>query len=286
MKKTIYKCLNFLLFGNVFVAICAVAQAFVSFNFLSLKPDLWVCGFLFFSTLGYYNFCLHVNQPNTKLHLGHNRNNWFFAHRKLNLIITIIAGFAIFPFFFMLNFGPKILVVFLGILAATYNFPLHWLNSKFFNLRNLKGLKLFLIAFVWVLSVVLLPVLQAGTFIPQSEIIILITKQFLLFVAITIPFDVRDYTDDKASNLKTLPIILGVKKAYKFAIILLLVNLALGFGFKSLIFDDKFFASVIPPVLAIFLITKASLRKNKYYYFFYLDGILIVQYLCFLVFEF
>ncbi len=286
MRKTIYKCLNFLLFGNVFVAICAVAQAFVTFNFLTLKPDLWVCGFLFFSTLGFYNFCLLINKPNTKLHLGHNRNNWFFAHRNLNLTLTIVAGFAIFLFFLMLNFGSKILVVLLGILAATYNFPLHWLKSKFFNLRNIKGLKLFLIAFVWALSVVLLPILQAGIFIPQREIIVLISKQFLLFVAITIPFDVRDFMEDKASNLKTVPIIWGVKKAYKFAIILLLINLVLGFGFKSLIVDDKFFASVIPPVLAIFLITKASLRKNKYYYFLYLDGVLIVQYLCFLVFDF
>ena len=286
MRKTLYKCLNFLLFGNVFVAICAVAQTFVTFNFLSLKPNLWVCGFLFFSTLGYYNFCLLINKSNTSLYLRHSRNNWFYAHLSLNLVLTITAAFAIVPFFLMFNFGAKILVVFLGILAATYNFPLHWVNSKFFNLRNIKGLKLFLIAFVWALSVVLLPVLQASIFIPQREIIILITKQFLLFVAITIPFDVRDFIDDKASNLKTLPIMYGVKTAYKFAIALLLVNLALGFGFKSLIFDDKFLASVIPPVLAIFLITKSGLRKNKYYYFLYLDGVLIVQYLCFLVFDF
>lgn len=285
MKKIIYKSFDFLLFGNVFVAVCAVVQALVTYSFFGLKPDSKVCGFLFFSTFAYYNFCLLINKTKASLYPQHDRNNWFFAHRNLNLALTIVAGFATVPFFLALNYWPKVLVLFLGFLSATYNFPQHRINSSFINLRNIKGLKLFLIAFVWALSVVLLPVLQASIFIPQREITFLIIKQFLLFLAVTIPFDVRDFMEDKASNLKTVPIIWGIKNAYRFSITLLLINLLLVFCFKNLTLNSNFFASVFTPIFAVFVILSSGLRKSKYYYFLYLDGILVLQYLLLLVFN-
>ncbi len=271
--------MDFLLFGNVFVAICAVAQALYTYSFFNIKPDVWVCCFLFFSTLAYYNFCLLISKLPNNLQLQNQRLNWFLTYFNLNFGVTVLSSLVLIPLFLMLNYETKTLVIILVVLSAGYNLQLRSLNFKTISLRSVKGLKLFLIAFVWALSVVLLPLLQADFFIPKREITLLITKQFLLFVAITIPFDVRDFIEDEASNLKTLPIMYGVKKAYVFAIILLLVNILLVLCFNNSLTDSRFFASVFTPILAVFVILKSGLRKNPYYYFLCLDGILIVQYL-------
>lgn len=279
MKKVVYKALNFLLFGNIFVAFCAVAQALLTYSIIGLKPSVLVCGFLFFSTLAFYNFSLLITNSAKTVNTQNARNHWFFAHYHLNFGNTIFAALALIPFFLGLNFWAKILAFLLGGVSFGYLFPIFFIANKKLNFRNIKGLKLFLIAFVWALSVVLLPVLAAGNFIPKREILILISKQFLLFAAITIPFDVRDFFEDKASNLKTLPIIYGAKKAYWLAIILLLLNLVLVFCFKSSLFEGSFFASIITPIIAGLIIMQAGLNKKQYYYYLYLDGILILQYL-------
>jgi 4-hydroxybenzoate polyprenyltransferase len=157
------------------------------------------------------------------------------------------------------------------------------------GLRKIAGLKLFLIAFVWSLSVTLLPYFdlekQQFLAISTTDIFILSLQRFLFFAAITIPFDIRDIFQDKALSLKTIPIILGEKKAYQLCQIMLILSLGLFFIFQSAGFSINFFASALTIILAGWLIFKSKWEKNEYYYFFYLDGMLILQYALLLLFN-
>src|SRR5690606_9612993 len=101
------------------------------------------------------------------------------------------------------------------------------------GLRNIPGLKLFLIAIVWALSCVLLPILELETSIlagtTVNDTILLITKRLLFIAAITVPFDIRDMYQDRNSDLKTIPVLLGEQRSLWVCQALLLIYLLLLF---------------------------------------------------------
>ena len=76
---------------------------------------------------------------------------------------------------------------------------------------------------------------------------------------------------------------LGEKKAYIFCQFLLLGYLAL-----LLLFRQATYADVIATTLTLgltgWLIFKSNIQKNEYYYFFFLDGTMLLQYLMLILF--
>jgi 4-hydroxybenzoate polyprenyltransferase len=283
IKKAFFSTLDFLLFSNLFIACCAVAQGLVTYYLLKLPPDNYVLAFVFFSTLIVYNLSMLLAKPKEPQKSPFKRVRWIFSHHRLIISITLIAVLCIIPLALLyLSIQAKLLMSFLGILAIAYNFPFLSVNHKKIGLRNLPGIKLFLIAFVWSVSCVLLPIVELetnyGITISFGETILLIAKRFLFICAITIPFDIRDLFQDKLYELKTIPVMLGEKKAWLFCQALLGAYLILLVAFTKTINLD-----VVGIALTIFLtgwlIFKSNLKKNEYYYFFFLDGTMLLQFL-------
>src|SRR3546814_3170722 len=74
-----------------------------------------------------------------------------------------------------------------GILAIFYSFPLF----KSGGLRQVPGLKLFLIAGVWASACVLIPYYESGASLETWKLLMLWLKRFLFVAAITLPFDIK-----------------------------------------------------------------------------------------------
>ncbi|MGZ3937062.1 MAG: hypothetical protein ACXVMS_18900 [Flavisolibacter sp.] len=146
-----------------------------------------------------------------------------------------------------------------------------------------------MITLVWTMSCVLLPILESQaqhlTAISMRDTTILIAKRFLFIAAVAIPFDIRDLFQDKQSGLKTIPVAWGEKNAYLFCQVLLAGYLVLLFLFRNAGFTTDFWALTLSVVLTGWLILKSKWEKNEYYYFFLLDGVLILQYLVVLIFN-
>ena len=204
------------------------------------------------------------------------------------ITLTLIAVLSIVPLLFFLSTASKLLLLFLGIIAIAYNLPLFTMNDQKFGLRNVPGLKLFLIALIWSLSCVLLPIVEISHkhqfAVSASDSIVLIEKRFLFICAITVPFDIRDLFQDRKYELKTIPVVFGERKAYIFCQILLLIYLLLLLFFTNS-FDAHFAALTLTIILTGWLIFKAEFKKNEYYYFLYLDGTMILQFLMILIME-
>ncbi|WP_242691596.1 UbiA family prenyltransferase [Desertivirga arenae] len=190
--------------------------------------------------------------------------------------ITLIAVISIIPLAFFLSPASQVLMFFLGVIAVAYNLPLFTMNDKKFGLRNIPGLKLFLIALIWSLSCVLVPIIETGMPVRTSDTIVLIAKRFLFIAAITVPFDIRDLYQDKSYDLKTIPVMLGEKKAYLFCQFLLLIYISLLLLFTKTV-DADFIGISLTIILTGWLIFKSNIKKNEYYYFLYLDGTMILQ---------
>ncbi|WP_162842645.1 UbiA prenyltransferase family protein [Mucilaginibacter pineti] len=289
MKKTIKQAFDFLLFSNIFMSLCAVAQALVTFHLIGVKPVPAVLGLLFTSTLGIYNFCILITKPRSPQTSPYTRVRWFFGHYRLMVTFTIVSLLSLIPLFFLITTESKILLIFLGCLSFSYSLPLFSVGDHKFGLRNIPGLKPFLITLVWTMSCVLFPVLEVlhrnTDYISMRDTTILIAKRFLFIGALTIPFDIRDLFDDRKMGLKTIPVVWGEKNAYLFCQVLLAGYVALLFLFKHNGFNTDFWALTTTTILTGWLIFKSAWKKDEYYYFFYMDGVLILQYIIIIAFN-
>jgi 4-hydroxybenzoate polyprenyltransferase len=289
MKKVFKPIFDFLLFSNVFMSLCAVAQGLVTFLLIGSKPVYTVIALLFTSTLGIYNFCILATKPPHPEKSLHIRVRWFFGHYRLMVTFTIVSLLSLVPLFFLISTESRIMLVFLAIISFCYSLPLFSFGDQKFGLRNIPGLKPFLITLVWTMSTVLLPILEAQDLhlvtINMHDTTLLIAKRFLFIGALTIPFDIRDLFEDHKTGLKTIPVILGEKRAYLFCQIMLGGYIILLFLFKNNGFNATFFALTLTAILAGWLIFKSKWEKNEYYYFFYMDGVLVLQYLILMLFD-
>ncbi|WP_423146895.1 hypothetical protein [Rubrolithibacter danxiaensis] len=281
MKTVFRQILDFLLFSNIFIALCAVAQVMVTYQLLQAKPDKYMLGLMFCSTVAMYNYSILLAKPKNPELSPFRRVRWIFSHYRITITITIICILSLIPLFLFISTASKILLFFLAFISISYNLPIFTVNDQKFGLRNIPGIKLFLIALIWSLSCVLLPILELESHqtiaVSAHDTILLIAKRFLFVAAITVPFDIRDLFQDKTYALKTIPVILGERKAYFFCLLLLVIYLALLFLFNNKI-DLNFIGLMFTVILTAWLIFKSEWERNEYYYFFFLDGTLLLQY--------
>ncbi|RKR81445.1 hypothetical protein BDD43_1592 [Mucilaginibacter gracilis] len=288
MRKLFTSFLDLVLFGNLFMALCTVAQAMVTLHLIGSKPVYPLLLLLFSSTLFIYNICIFLTRPAHPQRSSYRRIRWFFAHNRLMVALTLVSVLVLFFVFLLLSLKSQLLLISLGILSVGYCLPIFSKGQQKFGLRNIPGIKSALIALVWTLSCVLLPIFEAEkTYhitISTADIFLLIAKRFLFIAALTIPFDIRDLFHDTQNGLKTIPVIFGEKGAYLFCQLLLTGYIVLLFMFKGNGFSRDFFALTLTTLLMGWLIFKSKWEKNEYYYFFLMDGVLILQYVLLMAF--
>src|ERR1700688_1685206 len=136
IKKTLQSIFDFLLFSNIFMSLCAVAQGLVTFYLIGSKPVFPVIGLLFTSTLGIYNFCILITKPKSPDKSPYKRVRWFFSHYRLTVTFTLISLLSLVPLFFLMSLESRILLVFLSIISFSYSLPLFTAGKQKFGLRN------------------------------------------------------------------------------------------------------------------------------------------------------
>ena len=281
MQKQCKALLDAVLFSNLFIATAAAAQVAFTYQLIGAAPNLKVIGLVFCATLALYSFSMLMAKPSNPLASPFKRVRWIFSNQSLFITLGLMAAVYGAVLSLSLNTPDQILLILLGLIAISYNLPLYRLGEKRVGLRNLPAIKFFLVALVWTFSVVLLPVLELqNTDITPSltQIPLLIAQRLLLISAIVIPFDVRDIYQDQIHQLKTIPVVLGEKKAYRLCFGLLLSTLLFS-SFVSPLFSLEFIAISITILISLWLIFKYTGEKNEYYYFFFLDGLLILPWL-------
>lgn len=289
MNKYLRQSIDLLLYSNVFIAICAVAQGLVTYQLLKIEPEIFVLGILFSSTLAVYNFSILLYKPKNPNGSSSARIRWIFSHHRLMITISIISILSIIPLSLFLSTTAMILLICLALISVAYSIPLFSIQEKKFGLRNIPGLKLFLIASVWSLSCVLLPILEMENkqLISTSlnDTLLLLTKRFLFIAAITVPFDIRDIYQDKLYELKTIPLLFGERWALIISLGMLVSCLSLLVLFTQQ-FDSNFFGLCLSIILTGWLIYRSKWKKDEYYYLLFLDGTMILQFILLLICNF
>ncbi|MCD6544919.1 MAG: hypothetical protein J7K34_10480 [Flavobacteriaceae bacterium] len=144
------------------------------------------------------------------------------------------------------------------------------------NLRDIAGLKLFLITISWAGVTVLFPIMN-NDFLLTKDVWIIFFQRFLFLFAVTIPFDIRDLKYD-TPEMKTIPQIIGVKKSKLLGSILLLVFYLLDF-FRFSTFENSVLTTILITVLSLILLNLSTENKSKYYTSFWMESLPIIWFL-------
>jgi hypothetical protein len=143
-----------------------------------------------------------------------------------------------------------------------YVLPANSFNRKNKNLRNRPGLKIFIVAIVWALLIVFLPIINNYDKIDFIVLIYFIQIFIYVFVAI-LPFDIRDINLD-IKILNTVPQNIGIKSTKTLGLVLLFVFVLLDFIQILLLENVNLLTVLINIVICIFLsILLYNSRENQ-----------------------
>ena len=259
-----------LLKENIFIAICAVFffySGYVLFN--KDYPSFPESSLIFWSTLLIY-------QVNTKLKFNildlKSYNALNLADGKKLKFIFILSGILLIhvPF---LNLKEVLFLIHLGLISTLYNVPEKSRGIILVPLRSIPVLKVFLIAYVWAAMASFLPPILADQQLFTSQTIYLFIAHFLFIMAITLPFDIRDFSADNKNHLITFPQLIGLIPTKVFALACLV-----GFTFLMHGFVKGWYFPLFSLITAMFILN-ASTKKQDYYFTFYLDGTIILYFI-------
>jgi len=271
--------LNSLVDTNIYISLAAVALTLQTQVQLGLKPQLHPYIFIiFFGTLLEYNFYPFICLLKARKDLLNSNYIWINNHVKsfYTLLGISLIGFLIAIAF--AKFAVLIILAPLAILTLFYSIPTQSIKLSFPQLRQLPYLKVFVIALVWALITILLPVVYLEHSVDTTHLVLMILERFLFVMAITIPFDIRDMVVDQKERLKTIPLLIGEKRSISFSI--LLVGL---FLFLSLLHYTQtqqnfiLLTMSVSAIMTIGFLFHQKTRNLSFYYKLILDGTLLFQ---------
>lgn len=161
-------------------------------------------------------------------------------------------------------------ILFLTVLSALYGIPF-LPSSK--NLRSLGGLKIFLVAIVWVGFTIWVPVVE-NSMVVDSAIVVLMLQFFVLVLILFVPFEIRDLSYD-AKDLRTLPQRYGVKKTVIIGYVLCGVFLMLSLSSAETTNEQIFWLVSIAMLVLVLAMTKKN--QKQYFASFWVEGIPILM---------
>ena len=261
--------MQWVVFTNVYVALCGALLTAATYPLLGLPPRLdHVSGIVFCCTLVIYNLDRLVEpHPGDSEH-----ERWIEQHRGILWAITFVGAAAAFVWSIQLSTAALVSLPIAGAVAVGYCLPVVPYQGRWLTLKALPGAKLVLIAVVWTYATAGLPMLQSGTALDAGSAMILLAR-FCFIAAVALPFDLPDMQRDSRSGILTIPNWLGVHTTRNVA--LLLIGLSAGFA----LFNPWPHASALLLSCACVTGLLAMLRADRgvLYFMVALDGMLIVQ---------
>lgn len=282
MKKWIIPFINLILYSNFFIAICAVALTFqtqlIAFN--SIQLDVSV-GLAFFATLLIYALHRLVALQKVQKFMNEGRYLVINSYKSHIWIYAALGLVGAIYYFFQMSWNVQLSLVIPGVISLAYVLPIIGKRKKL-RLRDLDGIKIFLVAGVWAYVTVILPILEYMT-LDWRHFLLFQERAFFIF-AITLPFDIRDLKIDKDINTRTIPALIGTPRTLQLAILILVGAWLLAFA-NYWFFDVYSLVNLVAlgiSIISTYIFIRVAIRQeHDYYYTGLLDGTMILQFLLF-----
>lgn len=259
--------IDFLLFGNIYIALGAFLLSQSTIFELKLKLPISYSILVFFSTLFIYNIqrlFYKTGIYSTPISI---RRKWISKHQKIIIGLTIIGLIGTCISLFYCDTRVITILSPLGLLSVGYFFPA-------IQLRKFALLKIFILVSVWTVTCYLAPILLSNNAFSIKNLAYIISG-FSFMTAICLPFDNRDIEIDKKENIQTFSVLYGTQRVNQVAFIFSLL-------YFTLLFISEVDSIVLTINLIVFsvcsvFILKNNNPRNEYYYIAGIDGILILK---------
>ncbi|MHC5353792.1 UbiA prenyltransferase family protein [Myroides sp. LJL115] len=252
--------------GSIHVSLAVFALIQMTFHFCKLPFDPIVSLMGFAGTVFSYNFIKYSA-------LVYNRVGNLSFNLKFICLLSIICFLVSASCFMMLNNNAKLASILVFLVTLLYAIPIHRSVS---NLRNLAGLKVYIVCFSWAMITLIIPVLNANHSI-DLDIVIKFIQRFILVLILIGIFEIVDMSHD-SKQLKTLPQTLGIPQTKIILSALLLPFFVLEF-FKANFQSIQAYNNIVILLVTLFFIWRASPKRSQVYTLFWVESIPIIWYL-------
>jgi len=277
--KFLKKILDFYIFSNIHVSIAGFSLTKITLLKFGIVDNLTPI-FVALSIVISYNFIRFFEIKGNSLNWF---KNWFFEHKNVLSLISFLSIILLIYITFFSKFNLKAILVLLPFAFMTFFYvvPLFKIGNIEVSFRNFPSIKIVSIAFAWAGITVLFPLYEAN-FEFTSNVYIEFLQRFLLLMAITLPFDIRDVTFDSKS-LRTLPQVFGVEKSKIVGYVLLILTVLVEFLKDNFSNSEMYMLIFVSFVTALFLIF-SSPKRTRYYTSFWVEAIPILWFILIVLF--
>lgn len=275
--RRVYAILDLIIYGNFWIAACALALTFQTQLLLNGKFQLTpVAAFIFFGTLALYGIHRIVGLKKVSAFQDKGRFAVVGRFKSHILFYSILSGAAAAWYGFQIPWRVLPWIVLPAFLGAGYVLPVF----KGKRLRDFNYIKIFLVAASWSLLTVLGPAAELKLNLNAVSWVMCLERMAFIF-AIGLAFDLRDLEIDRLNGVKTLPAIWGAKRTQWVAAGCLgLVLLLAGLNNKIEAYSDPVWLGIATTAaLTLFLVQASTPEKHDYFYSGLVDGVMILQFL-------
>lgn len=266
--QTLKRFLDFYINSSIHVALAVTCLMWLTYKNFDLTLDENLLFFTFFSTISSYNFVKYFGLAK-------------FHHRSLSRWLKHIQIFSFLCFIPLLYFAFQLqqttLLYLGGLGVVTFFYAIPLLPKKFFiqagKLRAISGFKIYIIAFVWAVTTVIVPFINQDVTI-SNDVILTAIQRFLYVLIAMLPFEIRDLQYDSI-KLSTIPQRIGIKLTKMIGLILCTAFFGLEF-FKKFLYNDQITVLFIVTVLLGVFLIFSRVKQSKYYSAFWVEAIPIV----------
>lgn len=271
---------QWLVYGHLWLAVCAAAQVGWTGLFMTDAPGLW--RYMLSVPLGTFaGYCImRLARANSPEHVHYANLTWYSQRRKAITVLVAMAAVVAFVLMWPLFPGLWQWLLPVGLLAFFYVTPFSDRKGNAIGLRSIPFAKTWLISALWVVVTVAVPLRLDEQEHSTALLLGMACMRLPLVLSLSITFDIRDLHNDPPS-LRTMPQLLGVRGAKVLAIFLLCASAAL----ESLFLRVLDYASAVPMMLvayvcAFVLIARAKPVRDPIYYAVLIDGVMVLIPLC------
>ncbi|QDG51962.1 hypothetical protein FIV42_14805 [Persicimonas caeni] len=275
--------MRLLIFSNIFIALAAVALTHATYYLLGagaaswLPPSWGLLALVFFATLFVYNLDRLVSISREDAVAVTERHTWIDAHRSWLWALAAVGGVGSAASFWFVPLDLLWGLVPLGVVTLAYSLPVWARDGQKRRLKDVPGLKIFLIALVWSSVTVVLPALDAGVEVFETNAVLAFVERMIFIFAITLPFDVRDMNRDAQAGIYTLPMTLGVHKTRWLAVGLMLIFVGLVVAHYGLTVSSATIPMALSGLLTAAALWPSHKVHGELYYVGLLDGTMLLQ---------
>jgi hypothetical protein len=256
-----------LVYANVFISICALAQVFVTYIVFSIPVNYNNSSYLVFIFLStYLQYNVQRGYLVNQTHLNTERSIWLLKYKTLLLISVGLAFIAVLFLCNSLSSTSITIMVIAELISTLYYLPP-------FNIRKHGYLKPFIISVIWVISCVAVPLIENNILTGHSAFFLM--TQFCFISVLCILFDIKDSTDDSIHGINTYANTFGTIKTKLICIVILMIGSLSFYAFTQNMYLVIAMMSII--IISAFTVLISKEKHHSFYFYLWVDGLLILQ---------